>query len=347
MPPQRPDLTQLPDSVRSYIEYLEDALADAQSEPFGGRSTVVTDPSEAPTTQMVVTITGDGMIKRTPRHLYSRQRRGGMGVFDIESSEDDPPAFVVVADAQDRLLLFTNRSRYFSLRVSELAEAPVRARGEALTKWISLSPDEKITVALAEQSAAHFYLLSDRGWVRRVAGTQMARLGPGTSLEVRPGHFPVSACWGSGDRDLLIVSKTGQGIRFEERLVPIQGGCLGIRLDGGDEALSIANVNESSGVFLLSDDGKGTVREMSGFRANKSPGAGGKTVMKADRVVDAQLVAEDEDIFIISQLSKLIRFGANEVPPKEGVVQGVNCISLRADEAVAFAVSDAGTPLEE
>ncbi|MEZ4836328.1 MAG: DNA gyrase C-terminal beta-propeller domain-containing protein [Caldilineaceae bacterium] len=347
MPPQRPELSQLPEDVRAYIEYLEDALNDAQSEPSGGRSASVAEPSEAPTTQMVVTITRDGMIKRTPRHLYGRQRRGGMGVFDIESSEDDPPALLAVGDVQDRLIFFTDRSRFFSLRISEVAEGQVRARGETLSRWLPLQPGEKVVLALPEQNAAYFYLLSDRGWVRRVVGTQLLRLAPGSVLEARQGHRPVAACWGTGDRDLLIVTRGGQGIRFEERLVPIQGGCLGIRLDGGDEALSIANVNEKSGVFVLGEDGKGTIRQMSGVRANKSPGAGGKTIMKADRIIDAHAVAAGEDVFVISQLSKLIRFAADEVPPKEGVVQGVNCMALRADEAVACAVSDAGEPLAE
>lgn len=347
MPPQRPDLSQLSEDVRAYIEYLEGALDDAQSEPSGGRSAAMAEPSEAPTTQMVVTITGDGAIKRTPRHLYGRQRRGGMGVFDIESSEDDPPSLLTVGDVQDRLIFFTDRSRFFSLRISDIAESPVRARGEAIQRWLPLQPGEKIAIALPEQNAAYFYLLSDRGWVRRVVGTQLLRLGPGTVLEARPGHRLVSACWGTGDRDLVIVTKTGQGIRFEEKLVPIQGGCLGIRLDGGDEALAIANVNDESGIFVLGDDGKGTIRQMAGVRANKSPGTGGKTIMKADRVIDARTVVPGQDVFVISQLAKLIRFAADEVPPKEGVVQGVNCISLRADTVAAFAVSDAGTALEE
>jgi DNA gyrase subunit A len=346
MPPQRPDLTQLDLDVRAYIEYLESALDEAeQGSVFLRTTTSSTEPSEVPTTRMVVTISSDHLIKRTPRHLYSRQRRGGMGVFDLETDEDDPPAFLCIPDVEDRLLIFTTLSRSFSLRVSELAEAQIRARGQSLTDWIPLQAKERVAALIRDQGGTYLYMLSDRGWVRRVSGTQLARLAPGTSLEIRPGHRPVSVCWGNGDRDLFIVTRAGQGIRFEEKLVPIQGGCLGIRLDAADEALALTRVDDRTGVFMLGDDGKGTIRQMSGFRANKSPGAGGKTVMKADRVIDAQPVANDEDIFIISRLSKLIRFAAEEVPPKEGVVQGVNCINLRADEAVAFAVSDAGTPV--
>jgi DNA gyrase subunit A len=348
MPPQRPNLDPLDPDVRAYIEYLEEALEEAQQEAADGgllRSTHAAEPSEAPTSWMVVTLSEKGQIKRTPRHLYSRQRRGGMGVFDIETEESDPPVLLAIPDAQDRLLIFTDRNRLFPLQVADIAETQVRARGEQLARWFPLQPGEKPTVMIPDQGGAFLYLLSDRGWVRRVGGTQLARLAPGTVLEVRQGHTPVAACWGNGDRDLFIVTRTGVGIRFEEKQVPIQGGCLGIRLDPNDEALGLDTVNDENGVFLLGNDGKGTIRLMNGFRANKSPGSGGKTVMKAERVIGVQRVDEDEDVFVISRLSKLIRFSAAEVPPKEGVVQGVHCMSLRADEAMAFAVSDAGSPV--
>jgi DNA gyrase subunit A len=78
---------------------------------------------------------------------------------------------------------------------------------------------------------------------------------------------------------------------------------------------------------------------MSGFRANKSPGAGGKIAIKTDHLVGAATITDADDVFVVSRLSKVIRFPATEVPPKEGVVQGVNCMSLRADETVALAVT--------
>jgi DNA gyrase subunit A len=344
MLPQRPNLEQLDPDVRAYIEYLEEALAEAED---GGtlRSTHAAEPSESPTTSQVVTVSQSGRIKRTPRHLYSRQRRGGMGIFDIETEESDPPTLLAIPDEQDRLLIVTDRSRVFPLRVADIAETQIRARGELLSKWFPLQPDEKPTVMIPELGGTYLYLLSDRGWVRRVSGTQLVRLAPGTVLEVRQGHKTVAACWGNGDRDLFIVTRNGQGIRFEEKQVPIQGGCLGIRLDTNDEALALETVAETNGVFMLSNDGKGTIRLMNGFRANKSPGSGGKTVMKVERLLGVQRVDDDEDIFIISRLSKMIRFSAADVPPKEGVVQGVHCMSLRADEAMAFAVSDAGSPV--
>ena len=74
------------------------------------------------------------MVKRTPRHLYDRQRRGGMGVFDIDAPEGDPPAFLAVADITQTLIVVTTLGRAFPLAVSQLAESAVRGRGESIRK---------------------------------------------------------------------------------------------------------------------------------------------------------------------------------------------------------------------
>jgi DNA gyrase/topoisomerase IV subunit A len=81
---------------------------------------------------------------------------------------------------------------------------------------------------------------------------------------------------------------------------------------------------------------------MAGFAANKAPGSGGKIALKTDHLIGAVTVANSDDIFIISGLGKIIRFQAGEVPAKEGVVQGVNCMALRADETAALTESKMG-----
>lgn len=342
MQAQRPDLEGLPSEVQAYIEYLESALAATQSSGRR-RSAPSTEPSEAPTSRQVISISRSGRIKRTARHHYSRQRRGGMGVFDLEN-EGDPPAFLVIADLSARLFILTDRNRYFSLPVETVREEELHSHGEPISTHLPLQPDEGLAVVLPDAQSTYLNILSDRGWVRRLSATQLGHLKPGMQLEVRAGHRAVAGCWSSGTEDLFIVSRQGKAIRFGERQVPISGGCLGIRLDPSEEAAAITAVDEESGVFIMGNDGKGTIRLMSGFRSNKSPGAGGKVAMKLERLVGAQVAPPGSDIFATSALGKVIRFQADEIPPKEGVVQGVNCMSLRADETVACTVSDGGAP---
>ncbi len=339
--PERPDLTNLPDAVIAYIEALEAQLATAQD--GGGRVEEPLEPSEPPTTINIVTVTAGGVAKRTPRHLYFRQRRGGMGVFDLDAPDQDPPAFLAMADASAGLICITNQARAFRVPLSEIPEREVRGRGESILARFPLRANERLSVIATDtplRGGSHFVLVGARGQVRRIARQYLGpNLQPGTVLyDVAEAGAPAAACWSSGADELFIVTRTGQAIRFAERLVPVRG-CLGLRVDPGDEVVAVAAAPATGGVFLLSDDGKGTIRLLSGFAPNKAPGSGGKTAMKADAIVGALAVHEGSDVFAISRLSKIIRFQADEVPAKEGVVQGVNCMSLRADECVAFTVS--------
>ena len=341
---ERPDLDKLDPAVRAYIESLEAELERLRQRGRRPRRSeaVVTpppEPSEPPTSLNLVTVSRAGVAKRTPRHLYYRQRRGGMGIFDLETSEDDPPAFLTIADESHNLVLVTDQARAFRLPVSALPESPVRGRGQSITSRFSFHPNERLALVLPDQGDIYVALLTERGHVRWFASHLFGeKLRSGTILyEADKFGPPAAACWSSGDGDLLIATRQGRAIRFSARQVPVRG-CLGIRLERDDVAVAITAVREGSGVFLLSDDGRGTVRLMSGFRANKSPGAGGKVAMKTDHLVGAVAVEDVDDVFIVSRLSKLIRFPATEVPSKEGVVQGVNCMALRADETVAITI---------
>jgi DNA gyrase subunit A len=203
-------------------------------------------------------------------------------------------------------------------------------------------PHERIVAALPADSGNAVALASQRGWVRTVPAARLNNnLIPGMSFyDVQQGGQMTAACWTQGDEDLFMVTRQGKAIRFSERQVH-KSGSLGLRVDLGDEVTAITAVTEESGVFLQSNDGKGTIRLMSGFRQNKAPGAGGKVAIKTDKLVGAVTVQAEDDLFIISELGKLIRFQADDVPPKEGVVQGVHCMTLRNDEVTAVCVSKA------
>lgn len=336
---ERPNLNNVAPEVKAYIEALEAKLARLQPRRESAASPDP-EPGEPPTTLNMITISARGMAKRTPRHLYGRQRRGGMGIFDLEAAGGDPPAVLTVADENEVVLLFTDFGRAFRLPVASLAETAVRGQGQALTVMLQFRPHERIVAALPENGGAYAALVSQRGWVRRVRSSYLGKsLIPGTTFhDVKEGGYLTAVCWTPGDDELFMATRLGKGIRFLESQVPARG-CLGMRVDVDDAAVAVTAVHPDSGVFLLSNDGKGTIRLMAGFSANKAPGAGGKVAMKTDHLVGAVSVSEEDDIFVISELSKIIRFRAEEVPPKEGVVQGVNCMTLRNDKVTALTAS--------
>jgi DNA gyrase subunit A len=225
----------------------------------------------------------------------------------------------------------------------------VRGRGKSLLAQLPfpLAAGERLAAVLPDSGEGEKWpyavLFSQRGWVRRVRHNYLGpRLVPGTTFhDPKNGGPLVAACWSPGNANLFIATRRGLAIRFDEQQVPASG-CRGLRVEPDDEVVAGTAVSEGGGVLLLNADGKGTIRLASGFRANKAPGAGGKVAVKTDRLAAAVAVQEHEDLFIISRLGKIIRFAAADVPPKEGTVQGVNCMTLRADEAVAVVVSPPG-----
>lgn len=345
--PERPDLASVSPAVRSYIEWLESELERASSPPpaaASGRPTSSAEPDEPPTTANILTISRSGLIKRTPRHFYGRQRRGGMGVFDLDIPDDDFPALLAQADRDDILILFTSEGRAFRLPVNSITETPVRSRGQALSGLIPFHGGERVVAALPDGAGQFAILFSQRGWVRRVRAAYLGKsLIQGTSFhDLKEGGPLVAACWSAGADDVFLASREGKGIRFAETQISARG-CLGMRLDVTDSGVAVAAVRPDSGVFLLGVDGVGTIRLMTGFAANKAPGAAGKVVMKTDQLVAAAAAGPGDEILIISRQAKSIRFAASEIPAKEGVVQGVNCMTLRADEATAaFVIRDTG-----
>ncbi len=342
---ERPDLTDTPVAIQAYIESLEaevqrlqskrSALAAPDSEPEAE-----IEPAEPPTSINLITLSANNLAKRTPRHWYGRQRRGGMGVFDLETADPDYPHVLVLADENQPLLLFSNFGRAFRMMVNDLAEAAGRAKGQTLTSLFQFRPHERIVAALPGDQGEYVALGSQRGWVRRIRSNYLSKsLIPGMSFhDVKEGGYLTCACWTVGNADLLMATRQGQGIRFMETQVPGRG-CLGMRVDVTDELVGITAVRSDSTVLFVGHDGKGSLRHMAGFAANKAPGSGGKAAFKTDKLVTAVTVSDESDIFIISKLGKIIRFRADEVPVKEGVVQGVNCMALRADEVTAVTVT--------
>jgi len=343
----RPDLSDVDPKIRAYIEYLESQIkAKSSSGKERIHSNIVPDtlvdeveeqlPSELPTTLNIITISKSGIAKRTARHLYSRQHRGGMGIFDLDVASPDYPAILTCADENHNLILFSNTARAFRLNVNKITSTAVRSKGEILLQRIALEQEESIVAVLPERASGYIAMASASGRVRclrhHLFGEHMK---PGTTMYQYKDFGPlVSACWTPGESDLFVATQNGLAIRFSEKLVPPQGD-LGIRLTGDDAVVAITSVYPDSGVFLVGADGKGTVRLMSGFAPNKSMGGSGKLAMKCQKLVGATAIEENDDLFIITCQGKIIRFKADEVPGTEGVIQGVNCISMRVDEVAA------------
>jgi len=347
---QRPDLRPLPDDVRKYIEFLEAKIqileapraartAASRSETVEREAPINEEPiaQEAASQYQLLTISQQGVVKRTERHLFSRLHRGGMGVFDLEVQPPDQPAALACLTAAQQFLVFTNHGRVFRFASGKLELTPVRSRGEDIFARIPFEAGEAVAAILPERAQGYVAMVSASGRVRSLRHHLFGEhMKPGVSVLNFQEYGPLaSACWTSGDGDIFLATNNGMGIRFNEKLIPPQGD-WGIRLAEGAQVVGIAPVYDDSRLFLLGADGRGTVRVMPSFAANKSLGGSGKQTIKNAQVVGIAALERNQDLFVLSRLGKLIRFPANEVSETEGVVQGVLCMSLRGDEVVAL-----------
>lgn len=343
---QRPDLSNLDPTILAYIEFLEKKAGIRQArsasyETDGGElapeRAAEALPAEHETTINIITVSQLGLAKRTQRHIYSRQHRGGMGVFGFDIDPPDYPIVLSSADENQNLLFFTSRARVFRQSINSIASTPVFDKGSLVTERFGLEADETLVAILPEQAKGYVALASQGGRVRSLRHHLFGEhMRPGTALYNYNDFGPLAAaCWTPGDTELFMVTQQGIGIRFAEKSIAPQGD-QGIKLSGDDRVVGITPVYPDSGVFIVGADGRGTIRQMSGFAPNKSPGGSGKIAIKSYKVAGVATVEVNDDLFLISRLGKVIRFPSSEVPLTEGVVQGVNCMGLRGDEVVAI-----------
>lgn len=310
--------------------------------------------SEAPSTQlvtprhpddvMVLTVTSRGLAKRTPLNDYSTQRRGGVGVFDIQSTREDLVAKLAVTRASASLLLLSSRGRAFRIPVDSLPLAEVRGRGASLPERLLFTADETVAALLAlddEQDPRNTVLIATQsGWLRSMHRTYVGpRLQPGTLLsDPKRGGPPAVMALSSGSSDVLLVLRSGLGYRFPERLISREG-VRGIQTRPDDTVVGLVSIqSDEDEVLLVTADGQGTRRQIAGFASNKSPGGQGKVIIKSDALAGAARVSSGDEALCISGFAKIIRFAVDEAPAKSGNVQGVSILDTRGDSLAALAV---------
>jgi DNA gyrase subunit A len=304
---------------------------------------------------IVLTITARGLAKRTPLNDYATQRRGGIGVFDIQTTRDDVVTHLVVTRASAALLVLSSRGRAYRIPVDSLPLTEVRGRGASLPERLLFTEEETVAAVLAlddeQDSRTNVLIATQSGWLRALHRNYVGpRLQPGTLLsDPKRGGPPAVMTLSDGAGDVLIVLRSGLGYRFPERLISREG-VRGIQTRPDDQVAGLVSVkSDDDDVLLVTADGQGTRRQMAGFTTNKSPGGQGKVIMKSDALVGAARVGSGDEALCISGLAKIIRFAVDEAPAKSGNVQGVSVLDTRGDSLAALAVvaAPAAAPGEE
>jgi DNA gyrase subunit A len=292
--------------------------------------------------ELVVTVSAAGYIKSVLAKTYRTQGRGGRGVRGAALREDDVIEHVIHTSAHAYLLVFTNRGKVYRIRAHEIPRKDRNAKGALVQSVLPMEPDEVIQAVIdtrGYETSTHLVMFTRRGQVKKSRFRDYdSRNQVLVAIKLVEGDEVVDVRTTSGEDDLLMFTRNGQGIRFAESDVRPTGrasqGVRGIRLRSGDTVVAGTRTSAGEEVLLLADGGYGKRTKMELFRRQGRGGYGVKA-MKLTKVrgslVAALAVEKDDEVFIISSDGIVIRQAVADISRQRRESTGVKVVSLAQD----------------
>jgi len=297
---------------------------------------------------MVVTVSHGGYIKRNAVSLYRAQRRGGKGKTGMRPKEEDFVERLFIASTHSYIMIFTDRGRVHWLKVHEIPQGGRASRGKAIVNLLQLDPDEKVMTVLPvkEFTEGRYIITATRqGTIKKT--DLMAYSNPRTAgiiaLTIDEGDSLIAARLSDGSMDILLASRNGKSIRFNESDARPMGrtarGVRGIQLEADDHLIGMEVVTDSTAATLVTvtENGYGKRTFIDEYRVQSRGGKGIITIKTTDRngkVVDVQLVDEDSDLMFITDRGKVLRTRVGALSIIGRNTQGVRLMVLEKDERI-------------
>ena len=299
---------------------------------------------------MVVTITHEGFIKRTATTSYRSQKRGGVGKTGATSKNNDFAENVFVASTHDYVVFFTSSGKCFWRKVHELPESSLTARGRALTNILDLPEDEKIRafVSLRDfEQDAYLIMTTRSGIIKKTKLEEYSRPRANgiIAINLKSNDELIAVRTSSGSDEILISTKLGQAIRFNEDKVRSVGrnsmGVKGISLKSDDFVVSSEVIKDSkTQILTITENGFGKRTEVEKYRLTSRGGKGVTTLKiteKTGKIVNAFQVDNETDVILLSSVGKANRLKASEISIIGRATQGVRLMKLNEETWVVAA----------
>ncbi|MBW1886883.1 MAG: DNA gyrase subunit A [Deltaproteobacteria bacterium] len=295
---------------------------------------------------MVVTISHNGYIKRNPISLYRAQRRGGKGMTGVKPKEEDFVELLFVASSHDYLLFFTNKGIVHWKKVHEIPEAGRMSRGKAIVNLLDLKREEKVATTLSLrdfQEGRYIVMATKEGLVKKTDLLSYSH--PRTSgiiaLKIKEEDELIAARVTKGEQDIFLTTRKGKSIRFGEyglrSMGRVASGNIGIRLEKGDKVVGMEILNEGATILTVTENGYGKRTRTEEYRSQARGGKGILTIKTSERngpVVCAYQVTNQDQLMIITEQGKIIRFRVMDISVIGRNTQGVKLIGLGEGEKV-------------
>ncbi len=307
--------------------------------------------------EMVVTISHLGYVKRTSLDEYKKQNRGGKGSLGGKTRDVDFIEHLFVASTHNYLLLFTEQGKCFWLKVYEIPEGSKTSKGRPIQNVINIPQDDKIKAFINVKDLKdqefldthHIVMATKLGTVKKTSMREYSRPRSNgvNAITVRDGDELVTASMTNGNCEVILGSKKGYAVRFNEKEVRPIGrtgsGVRGITLRGaGDELIGMvcADVNAEikEDIMVVSENGYGKRSALDDYRITSRGGKGVISLNVTDKTGDMiaiKSVTDENDLMIINKSGLTIRIGLNTLRTMGRNTQGVSLIKLKEDDAIA------------
>jgi DNA gyrase subunit A len=318
---------------------------------------VISDEDLIPDVEGVLVLTQGGYVKRTGPDEYRKQKRGGVGVIDLDTKEEDFVTNLVSANAHSDILFFTDKGKAYQIKMYELPEGKRATKGKALVNFLSLADNEKVTSILPmpkeskKQGELSLMMVTKLGTAKKVKAESFhdVRRSGLIAITLEAGDELMSVSFVSKGDDMSIITAEGQSIRFEEADVREMGrsamGVRGVLLGKGDYVVSadvIKKDAKGARIMVISKNGYGKTTDAAEYKTQNRGGSGILTMKVTDKtgpVISAKVITEeDSELVAMSKKSQVVRVELAEIPTLGRQTQGVRVMKLREGDSLASVV---------
>ncbi|NRG68615.1 DNA gyrase subunit A [Streptococcus suis] len=312
-------------------------------------------------TDVLITLSNQGYIKRLAQDEFQAQKRGGRGVQGTGVKDDDFVRELVSTSTHDRLLFFTNKGRVYRLKGYEIPEYGRTAKGLPVVNLLKLEENESIqtiiNVTKDQEADSYLFFATRQGVVKRTSVSEFANIRQSglKALNLKEDDELINVFLTNGHADVIMGTKLGYSVRFTETDVRNMGrtaaGVRGIKLREGDQLIGATMITDEQEVLVLTDKGYGKRTPASEYPTKGRGGKGIKTLKVAEKngsLAGLTTVSGDEDIMVITDTGIIIRTSVANISQTGRSTMGVKVMRL-SDEAkiMTFALVDAAEVKEE
>lgn len=344
------DLLTHPEKILNLIkEEQDDLIAKYQDErrtqiiPYEAEDINIEDMIKVE--EMIVLVSKLGYIKRLSTSLYKKQTRGGVGVNSASLIDNDYITNLFIASTHDNIIFISTKGKAYSIKVHEVAESGKGSRGVNIKSLLALSEEEKIStiVTVPQFSADALLFLTKKGIAKRIetASLQNAKTKGVIAINLKEGDNLVNALRTTGKDDILIVTKQGKALRYNETLIRQMGrtssGVKAINLQEEDEVVGAVIVKEASTVLLLTDKGYAKRVKFSDFDKH-GRGTGGQKIfgdtVKRGKIIALLTVEDKDEIMCMTKQGKTLRATVASINLQGRTASGVKIVKLGEDDTL-------------